>query len=737
MRATVQDYLEARVDARPEVEVLLAPTDGSQRDLPATIPGAPSYDPFNRRWSLSSDSPANPVVVPGERIVLRAMCRNTTAQPQRVALDLGWEGSLEAAPVALPALRFTLAAYEQRTELLPCGFRVSDMRFTPLSSDDAAPLRAIAAGSQPEGDLATGRVVARAGDAVVSELALVAVRPWKQFAPNSTHRMTSQWGAPAGFDMAQFGFTASLESLSDPLYRWWGNEISGNFCSAVDWMRDHFVETSGGGGGFGGFQGKKNFAWGPFDETGRVGAIDNASYMPDGTQYQEMLYASISREYNRALKGTGPLMMAVADYWANFGLPNRERNCVQFLQWRRAAGRPLNVASPAALAALRESDAAVREDWQKFSVEAHVAWCRQFMAGLPPGSISFSQGEAIHFLLRRAHDTLDAIRAVLAANNSVVFQPMDISRRGELQFGWMRAMDTDLLLRNDFWFHTAGNSQTLGGSFGSGGSLLTSPEASRLGTLDNALMAIRDDAGRIQPMINVPINRDYVQGVPLFGKITGRGTTGSLLPELLGRDVSYHLCSVIQPERLLGYYVVTTLERTAKDTLDGSVLDFRSQTNSQSHVVLTHVLRNYAALWGGVLAPDHVDKLQPGEGALYMMPSGAGDTEAKSLVDLVRRRGAASIFFSTGSTKKHETALSDLFGVKYAPLALNVKGGMVFPPDKTERPLALSADNPPQYVATQPGKDDIQGTGGLSGRALLRGVEAGAGRAIFAHSTAT
>ena len=244
-------------------------------------------------------------------------------------------------------------------------------------------------------------------------------------------------------------------------------------------------------------------------------------------------------------------------------------------------------------------------------------------------------------------------------------------------------------------------------------------------------MAIRDEKGRVQPMINVPINRDYVRsGVSLFGKLTGRGTTGSLPAELLGRDVAYHLCSLIQPERLLGYYVVTSLERTAKDKLDGSVLDFRSQTNNQAHVVLTHVLRNYGALWGGVLAPDLIEKLQPGEGALYVMPSGAGDVEAKSLVELAKRGGAASIFFSTGGTKKQETALSELFGVKYAPLAAGAQGGMVLPGGKPQ-PLAVSADNPPQYVAARPGKDEIQGTGGLAGRALLREVETGAGRAIF------
>lgn len=210
-----------------------------------------------------------------------------------------------------------------------------------------------------------------------------------------------------------------------------------------------------------------------------------------------------------------------------------------------------------------------------------------------------------------------------------------------------------------------------------------------------------------------------------------KGGKGSLPAELLGRDATYHLCSLIQPERLLGYYVVTTLERTAEDKLDDMAIDFRSKPDTQSVVALSHMLRNYGALWGGVLAPDRVDKLMPGEGALYLMPSGAGEAEAESLVDLVRRGGCASIFFSTGGTKTQETALSDLFGVKYAPLAADVAGGIVLTPEKTERPSPLPTCGLPQYIATRPGKDDIQGIGGLSDRAMLRSVEAGQGRAIF------
>jgi hypothetical protein len=140
------------------------------------------------------------------------------------------------------------------------------------------------------------------------------------------------------------------------------------------------------------------------------------------------------------------------------------------------------------------------------------------------------------------------------------------------------------------------------------------------------------------------------------------------------------------------------------------------------------MLRNYGVMWGGSVAPDRVDRLRPGEGAIYIMPSGAGDSEADAIADFIRNGGHASIFFSTGGTKTHETALSELFKVKYAPLPQGTAGSLVLP-DKSQRPLAL--DDPPQYVVTEPGTDPVQGSGALANRALLRQVEADKGRATF------
>lgn len=733
--ACVRDYLEARVDVRPLVEVLLSPTDGLQRDLPASIPGAPNYSPRNLTWSLVKESPANPVVVPGERIRVRAMCRNTTAQPQQVALNLAWEGAMESRRIALRTLRFTLSPYEQRTELLPCGFHVADMRFTALPDDDGSPLRELPSGRQAVGALTTGRLVARSGDTVVSELPLIAVRPWKQFASYS-ERPPGQQGAPAGFEMAQFYRTPSLESLADLPHYWWSSMQGGNWYSGIDWWRDQLVDTSGNGGGFGGFRGKNNFAWGPYDSIfeSRGLALDNAGYLPDGTQYQEFLYAGISREYNRFTRGTQPLLMQVADYWGCGSTSLRERNVVHFLRWRSAQGRPLRVSTVSEVRQLIQDDPAVGEDWRIFTRDAYLAWCEQYMAGLPPHSINASQGEANNYRFGRLQDDLQAIRAVLQTHNSGFLQPANLRRRGEITFGAFRAINPAYLLADLQWFSSAGHSQTIGGAWGSSGSVFSTPEWARLMYLDYGLMTIRDDQGGIQPMINLPPRFFGKATIPLF-TTNRRGTSSSSLPvDLMVRDVTSHLNHLIQPERVLGSYVMPSFERVGKDKLDGTTIKFGTFiSNVQPEVVLTQVLRNYGALWGGVVAPDRADKLQPGEGALYIMPSGAGDAEARPIADFVRSGGYASVFFSTGGTKKQETALSRLFGVEYAPVDKDAHGVMRVGPNLPDQPYLAEVYGQPQYVSTGRSRatDFIEAKGELTNRVLLRGVEAGEGRAVF------
>ncbi|MCX5772605.1 MAG: hypothetical protein NTZ09_20365, partial [Candidatus Hydrogenedentes bacterium] len=155
-------------------------------------------------------------------------------------------------------------------------------------------------------------------------------------------------------------------------------------------------------------------------------------------------------------------------------------------------------------------------------------------------------------------------------------------------------------------------------------------------------------------------------------------------------------------------------------------------------VVLAHVLRNYGALWGGVIAPDRVNKLQPGEGALYVMPSGAGDAEAQPMADFVRKGGHLSVLFSTGGTKTQETALGKLFGVKYAPVDKEVQGTMRLGPNLPEQPYLAAVYGEPQYVSTgQSGATDlVEVKGALRGRVLLRSVETGKGRAVFSSLNA-
>ena len=100
-------------------------------------------------------------------------------------------------------------------------------------------------------------------------------------------------------------------------------------------------------------------------------ALDNAGYLPDGTQYQEFLYAGISREYNRFIRGTQPLQMEVADYWASGATSQRERNLVHFLRWRSAQGRPLHVSTVERVEGTHPGGPAVREDWRVFARDAY------------------------------------------------------------------------------------------------------------------------------------------------------------------------------------------------------------------------------------------------------------------------------------------------------------------------------------------------------------------------------
>ena len=740
--AAVRDYLETRIDSRPPVEVLLSPSDGLLRALPAAIPGAPNYDPRNVAWSLIEESPASSVVVPGERITLRVMCRNSTAQPQPVALNLAWQGALENQPAALGELRFTLAPYEQRTEVLPCGFRVSDMRFTMLTSSDAAPLRALPGGRQAAGDLATGRIVARAGDAVLGELPLIAVRPWKQFAPYSEH-VGGEQGAPTGFGMMQFALTPSLESLTDLPEVWWNSVYGGNFFSALDWCRDHFVETRGNGGGFDGFRGTDDLAWGPYDEVWvqQGTAIDNAGYLPDGVQYQEYLYAGIGREYNRFTRGTQPLQMEVADYWASGPTSQREKNLTQFLRWRTAQGRPLAVHTASELKQLIKDDPAVYDNWRIFTRDAYMGWCQQFMAGLPPHSINKSQGETGHFGVARLHDDLTAFRSVLRSSNCAMLQPANLTRRGEMPYARVRAIDPSHLLVELTWHNTGPHAQTAK-------AVLTTPEFAQMEYLDYGMMAIRDDSdnpgrirddeGRIQPCVNLPPWFYGVRPIPLF-TIVRKGAAFCFPADAMARDVACHVNVLIQPERVLGAYVMPSLERAAKNKLEGTTTDPGQSTGErQPEMVLACVLRNYGAIWDGMIASDRVDRLQPGEGAIYLMPSGAGDSEAKPMVDFVRNGGHVSLVFSTGGTKKEETALSELFQVKYAPPGTNPPRTMRLQPIGPEEPYLAPLYGEPQYVSTgQSGATDlIQAEGGLTGRVLLRTVEAGKGRAVFSSMNA-
>jgi len=160
-----QDYLETRISVRPAVEMLLATTDQQRRDLPDSVPGADPYFREDMQWNLGFDAAPMPIVVPGEKMLVRAMFRNTTDRLQKVKASVVWKETLTGrSPTPVKDFEFTLAPFEQRTEHIPCGFRQADMVFQPLPDNSAAPLREKPAA----GNLLTGQPVPVAATACSS-----------------------------------------------------------------------------------------------------------------------------------------------------------------------------------------------------------------------------------------------------------------------------------------------------------------------------------------------------------------------------------------------------------------------------------------------------------------------------------------------------------------------------------------------------------------------------------------
>ena len=130
--------------------------------------------------------------------------------------------------------------------------------------------------------------------------------------------------------------------------------------------------------------------------------------------------------------------------------------------------------------------------------------------------------------------------------------------------------------------------------------------------LDYGLMAIRDDQGRIQPTINMTPMFRGVRPNPMFAAKGRRSACRPMRWHATSPVASTHL---IQPERVLGSYVVPSLERAANDKLDGTTIIFGIEyCDKQPEMVLAHVLRNYGGLWGGMIASDRRGQASGGRG---------------------------------------------------------------------------------------------------------------------------
>ena len=181
-----------------------------------------------------------------------------------------------------------------------------------------------------------------------------------------------------------------------------------------------------------------DFAWGPYDEVyvQQSMAIDNAGYLPDGTQYQEFLYAGISREYNRftarppAAADGGGRLLGQRGHVAS----GSEISSTSSAGGPPRAGRLLSAPS-SQLKQLIQDDPAVHEDWRLFTRDAYMGWGQQFMAGLPPHSINNSQGESEQLSVRpSARRSAGVSQRAARPTTAAMLQPANLLRRGELPF---------------------------------------------------------------------------------------------------------------------------------------------------------------------------------------------------------------------------------------------------------------------------------------------------------------
>jgi len=752
--AQVTDYLERAIDVRPAVEVLLAPSDQMHRDLPDSVPGSKFYEPKFLKFSLLKESMASPVVVPGEKIHLRAMFRNTTAVSQPVKATLKWQGSAPESTVVVRELSFILQPWEQRTMSFPCGFVAGNSKFLALVDEDTALLRTPAASATGPA-LVCGQVVVESAGRSLATLPLTAIRPWKSTA--AVHpRLPNSHSAMAGFEMFQLGMNPTLDTIEELRHNWWAAPGGGDYYSLIDMWRDNLLNTAGGGGGYSGFRGKSNFAWGGFDQiwegvakekgsgftlversdvkttippgpSSRL-ALDNGSFLPNGALFMEWQLASITREYNRAAHGNQRVSVTSADYWGNGFIHQRERNVIQFLRWLRDQGRPLGVATIADLRQRFETDLQLKEDWARFRRDGFLAWSDATGAGFPPDSVSLSQGDVLTVLLQERHSDTTLIRHVLKTHNEGEVQSANLRRRGDMLFAYFRLFNPTYPNFDSSWYYSKGLPQTAGGAWGECGSVFGSPEIAQLQEADRVYMGIRHDDGSMSSLFNAPIGRGGA--VPLFAR---RREGPKVIPaEMIARDIEFHFHGLIGPQKAFGAHVVTPLERVGRDLLDGKAVDLGLgfMYDVRPTQDLCSMLRNYGVAWSAYVSQDGLGQLGNGDNLLYMMPSAAGSAEAATLVSAIRRGAGAAIFFTTGGTKRQETPLSDLLGVRYQ--APGSELGSVVAPDGPPRPYP-SEYGPLQFVSTGAVKavDWLRGIGTLRDRVLLRGIEAGKGRALF------
>ncbi|HUW30587.1 MAG TPA: hypothetical protein VM223_03150, partial [Planctomycetota bacterium] len=648
---SIGDYVEQVIDTTPAVTVSLGTDDPSERTLPDTIAGSPSYRKTWATWQPADEALPTFVYFPGETVNLHAAITNNAADEQKVTVRFALRSQFNGKTVEFGKQELILVPYGQRwltfKQKLDANFEAYE--FTAEWKIGAAKLSA--------------------------RCPFVVIKPFKEL------RDPQNYANPGGMGLhgpgAGFFQAGSFEA---PVFDM--ATIYGATSTELDWWKlDNLIEAPGNGGGFGTPDIRKHFYWGPFDNGPASGrsALDNSSFLPSGERFWEWMGREIRRRL-QATYGDIPTGGSIADWWVQVTMHAVPRNVLEFAQWARAVKdyQPRAKTIPALADELRRQ---FPIEWERF-FQIDAAATNTELMGLTqsPGSTMWSQmdwaGPAL--TMRNGYEW-----GPIAGRWTNSGEPDNCLRRvyiGERFRAYStaaaRAIAPDFALTTHHGQEPGTNNQAFSWPHAQGGVGIWSAENYSRALHDWIwLQCIDADGGgwesaRIQPVTNMPSYRNEGK-LSLFGGVMGY-STGTLAEwQLFGR--AFWLMNVIGVDAPMGAGFVVSTERTPRGKpvpgrYHGGEGTGNINTPSMDDPLrnLWETLRNYGAAVGTFVAPQQLAKAKL-PALVYAIPNDADPDEVKALIDQVKAGRGLVALFTTGGNQETETPLSELFGVKFAP----------------------------------------------------------------------